>query len=441
MRLLVVHQYFLGRDDAGGSRWNQFARYWAAAGHEVTVLAGTVHYATGAKAPRYRGRFVVPERGSPGVTVLRCHVSEAYNRSFAGRFWAYLSFAFSSIWAGLLTAPRPDVIVATSPPLTVALTMWVLSVFYGAAAVFEVRDLWPESAVDTGVLTSRPLIWLSRRLEELAYRRAAWVNALTPAFVAALVKRKRLRRQRISMIPNGADLDLMRPAEKDNRVRERLDLAGKFVVSYFGAHGRANRVGQLLDAAEILKDTHDDVRFVLVGDGMEKPMLVADAERRRLHNVLFVDSVPKSKVADYINASDVCTAVLMKNETFKTVYPNKVFDYMCCARPVLVAIDGAARKLVVEDAGAGLYAEPENARAIADAILAFRDDPQRAAEMGRSGLQHVREHFSREELAGRFLAVVEDLAGKGRGEAQPPRRERSKTPPDPQPDERAARRC
>jgi glycosyltransferase involved in cell wall biosynthesis len=412
MRILVIHQYFLGKGDAGGSRWNQFAKYWAEAGHEVTVLAGTVHYATGTKDPRYKGRFIVRQREGPGVDVCRCHVSEAYNRSFLGRFWAYLSFAFSSTLAGILRAPRPDVIIATSPPLVVALPMWLLSVYHAAPAVFEVRDLWPESAVDTGVLTSRPLIWLSYRLEELSYRRSGWVNVLTPAFAEALVKGKGVCPAKVGMIPNGADLDILAPGPKDNQVRRRLGLGGKFVVSYFGAHGRANRVGQLLDAAEVLKDAHPDVRILLVGDGMEKPQLVEDARRRGLDNVVFVDAVPKSQVVDYINASDVCTAVLMKNETFKTVYPNKVFDYMACRRPIIIGIDGAARRLV-EDAGAGLYAEPENAPAIVGAILALKQDSRAAEEMGNSGLRYVRAHYDRRALARRYLDAIRRLVERG----------------------------
>lgn len=410
MRILILHQYFLGEADAGGSRWNQFAKYWAAAGHEVCVLAGMVHYATGAKAPQYKGRFLAVEKVSPRVTVYRCHVSESYNRSFLGRFWAYLSFMFSATAVGLGRVPRPDVIVASSPPLTVAGTMWLLSLCCGAPAVFEVRDLWPESAIDTGVLTSRPLIWLSYRLEELAYRRSVWLNALTPAFVDSLAAGKRVPRRRISMIPNGADLDLLKPGPRDNAVRRRLGLEGKFVVSYFGAHGRANRVGQLLDAAERLRDVDGDVRFLLVGDGMEKAALKADARRRGLDNVLFADPVPKRDVGDYINASDVCSAVLMKNDTFKTVYPNKIFDYMSCKRPILLAIDGAARRLI-EDAHAGLYVEPENPDALAQAVLNMKADPAALKRMGESGYRHVCEHFSRQRLAEQYLAVLEAVRG------------------------------
>ena len=410
MRILLIHQYFLSDTDAGGSRWNQFARYWAQRGHEVTVLAGMVHYAKGTKAPRYKGRFVVFERAGPGVTVYRCHVSEAYNRSFLGRLWAYGSFALSSTLIGVLRARRPDVVLATSPPLTVAATMWVLSVAFGCPAVFEVRDLWPESAIDTGVLKSRAMIRLSYRLEELAYRRSRWVNVLTPAFQDVLVGRKRVPRSRVSMIPNGADLDILSPGPADNEVRRRLGLAGKFVVSYFGAHGRANRLGQLLDAAQLLRDDHGDVRILLVGDGMEKPHLQAEARRRGLDNVIFVDSVPKHEVGQYINASDVCTAVLMKNEVFKTVYPNKVFDYMACARPILIGIDGAARKLVA-DAGAGIYTGPEAPRTWVEALLRLKGDPELRRRMGESGRRHVVEHYSRERLARRYIEVLEGLFG------------------------------
>ncbi|MHB0956090.1 MAG: glycosyltransferase family 4 protein [Pirellulaceae bacterium] len=408
MKILIVHQYFLGKDDAGGSRWNQFAKYWADAGHEITILAGTVHYNSGEKPAQYRGKFVVREDVQPGVTVYRCYVSESYNKSFAGRAWAYLSFAVSSTYAGLFKADRPDVILATSPPLTVAMTMSWLKFWRRRPAVFEVRDLWPESALDTGVIQPGRLADMLFRLERKAYRRADWINVLTPAFEQALVEKKHVDPTKISMIPNGADLDIMIPGERDNQVRRELGLNGKFVVSYFGAHGRANRVGQLLDVAEKLKSSAPDVRIMLVGDGMEKSQLVEDARRRELDNVIFVDSVAKERVCDYINASDVCTAVLMRNDTFKTVYPNKVFDYMSCRRPIIIAIDGVARKLV-EDAGAGYFAEPEDPAAFVDVLLKLKDEPEARQRMGESGYRYAAEHYSRKAMAQKYLEVLERL--------------------------------
>jgi len=408
VRILIVHQYFLGAGDAGGSRFNQFARYWAEAGHDVTVLAGTVHYATGRKDPAYKGRFVVRETAPGGVRVLRCHVSEAYNVSFVGRAWAYASFTLSSLWAGLTAAPRPDVILATSPPLTVGLTAWLLRLLTGVAYVFEVRDLWPESAIDSGVLRHPLMKAVGYALERLSYRGASWVNALTPAFEEVLATRKRVPRARLSMIPNGADLDLLAPGPKANRVRSRLGLEGRFVVTYVGAHGRANRLMQLVEAAERLR-ADPDVVLLLIGDGMEKPRLRDEVRRRGLENVRFVDSVPKCAIGDYINASDVCTAVLQANDTFKTVYPNKLFDYMTCARPILLGIDGAARRLV-EESGAGVFAEPENPDALAARVRELKADPDRCEAMGRAGRRFVETHYDRRDLAGRYRRILERLA-------------------------------
>ena len=404
MRIVVVHQYFLGKKDAGGSRWNQFAKYWARAGHKITVLAGTVHYATGEKQPEYKGKLVVREQETENVEVLRCYVSESYNKSFIGRFWAYVSFALSSIWVGFFHTGRCDVIICTSPPLTVGLTGWVLSKLKRAPMVFEVRDLWPESAIDTGVMKNKWLIKMSYWLESKSYKTARWINVLTPAFKDVLTGSKGISSNEISVIPNGADLDIFTPGERNNRVREKHGLGDKFVVTYVGAHGVANHLIQLLESARLLKD-NPDIVFMLVGDGMQKPMLKEKARQWQLESVIFVDSVPKDTIVDYIRASNVCTAVLKKVDIFKTVYPNKVFDYMSAARPVIVAIDGAARKLI-EDAGAGIYVEPENAEEFANAVLKLKDKPRLCNEYGENGLNFVKQKFARDILASRYMDIL-----------------------------------
>ncbi len=406
MHILVVHQYFLGKNDAGGSRWNQFARLWSQMGHRITVLAGTVHYSTGEKLQEYKGRFIVREKLSENIEVLRCYVSESYNKTFVGRFWAYLSFAVSSIWAGLLHAGKCDVIICTSPPLTVGLTGWILSKLKKIPMVFEVRDLWPESAIETGVLTNKWLIKAGYWLERKSYKTASWINVLTPAFEEILVARKNVNPERISMIPNGADFDIIKPGPRDNWVREKLGLGNKFVITYVGAHGLANHLIQILEPAKLLKDDKDIV-FMLVGDGMEKTMLKEKASQWQLNNVVFVDSVPKNVIGDYLAASDVCTAVLKKTDTFKTVYPNKIFDYMSAARPVIVAIDGVTRKLV-EDSGAGIYVEPENPNEFAEAVLRFKNDPILCEQCGQKGRNFVSEHFDRNVHAVKYMDILQN---------------------------------
>ncbi len=407
MHILVVHQYYLHKDEAGGSRWNQFAKYWSQKGHKVTVLAGTLHYAVSKKRPEYKGKFIFTEHESENIAVKRCHVSEAYNKSYIGRAWAYSSFAVSSTLAGLFVK-KPDVIICTSPPLTVGLTGWVLSKFKRIPMVFEVRDLWPESAIDTGVLKNKLMVKLGYWLEKKSYKSSSWINVLTPAFEKALIEKKGISPEIISMIPNGADLDIIKPGPRDNWVREKYNLNDKFVVTYVGAHGLANALTQLIEAGKILKERDTQVQIMLVGDGMEKPKLIEAARASNLDNVTFVAPVPKSQIVDYINASDACTAVLKKCDTFKTVYPNKVFDYMAAAKPVIIGIDGVARKLI-EDAGAGIFAEPENARSFAEAAMFLKKNPQKRQVFGENGREFVQENFSREAMADKYLNIIKQL--------------------------------
>ena len=407
MRILVVHQYYLQSGEPGGSRFNELARLWSGAGHEVTVVAGTLNYATGRVPEPYRGRWVTREQDG-GVTVWRCHVPGSYRGGYAGRMWAFFGWTLSAATAVLRAGPA-DVVVATSPPLVAALPGWLAARVKRAGLVFEIRDLWPESAVTTGVLREGSLLTrLLYRLERWACRAADRVNVLTPAFRDDLVRRGLAPAEKIVLVPNGADLDLFRPGPRDNGVRREMGWGDRFVVMYAGAHGRANALGQLLDAAERLRD-RADILLATVGDGPERAGLEAEARRRGLDNVMFCGPQPKARMADFVNACDVGAALLQDNPTFRTVYPNKVFDYMACARPTLLAIDGVARKLVCDEARAGVFARPEDPEALAGAVRHLADDPAGGVEMGRRGREWVVANASRESLAARYLEVMEGM--------------------------------
>ncbi|MEL6721121.1 MAG: glycosyltransferase, partial [Bacteroidota bacterium] len=182
MRILLIHQYFLELDDGGGSRFNEMTRNWSGKGHDITVLAGMMHANAKEKRPEYKGKFFVRKQHDD-VEVLRCHVSESYNTNFLGRLWGYFSFVFSSIYVGLFKAKgKYDVILVTSPPLFVGITARILSLFKRTPFLFEVRDLWPESAIDTGVLNNGFIIKLAYWFEAIMYKRAKLINVLTPAF-------------------------------------------------------------------------------------------------------------------------------------------------------------------------------------------------------------------------------------------------------------------
>ncbi|HTM66054.1 MAG TPA: glycosyltransferase family 4 protein [Flavipsychrobacter sp.] len=409
MNILLLHQYFLEEDDAGGSRWNEMTKMWTDKGHTVTVLAGMMHANGKEKRQEYKGRYFVKKKQG-NINVIRCHVSEAYNKNFLGRLWGYFSFMFSSLWAGLFKAKgKFDVVVVTSPPLFVGLSGYLVSRFRRMPFVFEITDLWPESAIDTGVLTNKTIIKLAYWFEAFIYRKAALINVLTPAFYKTLLEKKNVSAGKLIMIPNASDFtlseELLNSFDRETfRIQQELD--GKFVITYVGAHGVANHLEQVLEAGKALEDTN--VQFLLIGQGMEKEKLKQKAKEMAIKNVRFIDAVPKKEVFKYILASEMGASVLKRVDTFKTVYSNKTFDYMSCKKPILMAIDGVSRELV-ETAQAGSYVEPENIAAYNTVIRQYLKDPMRLQTEGENGYRYAKVNFDREVLAEKYIQRILQL--------------------------------
>jgi glycosyltransferase involved in cell wall biosynthesis len=272
--------------------------------------------------------------------------------------------------------------------------------------IFEVRDLWPESAIDTGVIKNPVLIKLMYFMEKLSYRKAVAINALTPAFQERLIESKGITPEKIWMIPNAADLDVIRPGPRDEEIRARHGWGNRFVAFYMGAHGRANCLWQLIEAAKLLSN-EPEYLIVCLGDGMERESLIKKAEEEKLTNIRFLPPVAKGEVNAYLNACDVSLIVLKKVDTFKTVYPNKMFDSMSAAKPIILAIDGVARKLIVDDARCGVYVEPENAEQIAEKMRFYKSSPQIAKEHGENGYKYVCENYDRRKLAAKYIELID----------------------------------
>ncbi len=407
MKIMLFHQYFLGKNDSGGSRWNQLTKYFTE-DKDITidVMAGNMHYATGKQVGEKS--WYNKEKISDQVTVHRTWTYSGYNVNFMGRLIGYFSYVFSSFYQALFLA-KPDVIMVTSPSLFVGLSAIGLAKIKRVPFIFEVRDLWPESAVATGVLTNKHLINILYALEKSLYKNAKKIVVLTPAFKKDIETRFPQYKDKIEVVTNAADFELMQPGTKNNWVREKYDWKDKKVFTYLGAHGVANDLMQVVDVARELKE-HSNIVFVLIGDGMQKNLLKEKEKEYGLTNLQFIDSVSKEQVGDFINASDVCMAILKKTDTFKTVYPNKVFDYMSCKKPSLVTIDGITRTLI-ENAGAGLYAEPEDVESLKEKVNDFIEmNDMELTQMGESGYAFVKEHFDREKLSQKYLQLVKEVA-------------------------------
>jgi glycosyltransferase involved in cell wall biosynthesis len=453
VKILYVSQYFPPEMGAPAARAAELAHHWAEAGHDVSVLTGFPNHPTGVVPEEWRPRLrrlvyheqIYQERRQtsdlrPQTLDLRRQASEPRsevrspesdvrvdvfrtwlwplpNRKAHERMRNYASFCISAALRGL-TLPRPDVIIATSPQLLVAVAGWWLSFARRGARqipfVFEVRDLWPESLAAVGAGDENSLLHSGLgAIAGFLYDRADRVVVVTPAFREHLIERWHVPAEKIAVVENGVETDLFAPLPQaaNDELRRQLGVSGKFLVCYIGTMGMAHGLETLLDAASQLRQQNPDVRFLLIGEGAEKERIKGQAQARGLENVCFLDQQPREKIPAFISASDACLVLLKKTEVFKTVIPTKMLEFMSSARPVILAVEGQAQQ-IVEEAGAGVVIEPENARALAAAIVQLATDHELGRALGQKGREYIVRHLSRGQTAEKYIAVLRSAVGE-----------------------------
>lgn len=406
MHLLLIHQAFASPDEPGGTRHYELARHLTELGHRVTIVASGLSYLTGKSAGA--SREVVGRRGINGLRILRVYTFPSLHRSFVWRVVSFLTFMVTSVLGGLRAGPV-DLVMGTSPPIFQAVSAWLVSLARRRPFLLEVRDLWPEFAIDLGVLRNGILIALSRRLETFLYSRARGILVNSPAYRDYLVARG-IPEAKISLIPNGADPDMFNLNARGEVIREEFHLNGQFVVSYTGALGLANDIPTILRAAARVRD-NPNIHFLLVGDGKERTSLEFLAANMKLSNVTFAGPRPKFEMAEILAASDACLATLKDIPMFRTTYPNKVFDYMAASRPTILAIDGVIRR-VMEAAQGGIVVPPGDDAAIAEAVRCLSKNPAQCEQMGRAARAYAVDHFNRHKQASEFVALLMALLGE-----------------------------
>jgi len=410
VRILVLHQTYLAPGQGGISRFNNLVREWNAAGVACTVVSCSIDN-KGRKVPGFRNRLRYVESDDGLLRVVRAVGARKFNRSFVDRIVGYNLFALTALWAGLREKGW-DLVLVSSPPLLLGLAGLGLRLFRRKPLVFEVRDLWPESAIDMGTLRNPLAIGLSRWLEKTCYRRAALLPVVTPAFPEAVRAVWPVPEDRFLLVPNCPDLSRMRPnPEAVSDLRRRLGLEGCFVAGYFGNHGISANLRQVVDAAEPLR-AHPDIRFLLVGEGMDKPALQDRARELGLDNIHFLDEVAKDQVATYMGAADLCLVSLGPAAAFSRVYPSKMLDAMACERPVLSTVDGAARALL-DEAGCGETVPVNRPDLLARRIREMSREPGRLADMGHRGRAYLETHFRLDDMALRYRQALERVAAGG----------------------------
>ena len=344
------------------------------------------------------------------VDVFRTWLWPLPNRKSRERMRNYASFCISAALRGLAIA-RPDVIIATSPQLLVGLSGWWLGFARRIPFVFEVRDLWPESLTAVGIGSENSMLHQTlARIARFLYDHSKRIVVVSPAFKDRLIEDWRVPAEKIAVVENGVETDMFSPfAVPNENIRGHLGLEGKFVASYIGTMGNAHGLETLLDAASELQGTNPNIVFLLIGEGAEKERIKAAAKTQGLANVRFLDQQPREKIPAYIRASDTCLVLLKKTDVFKTVIPTKMLEFMSCARPVILGVDGQARQ-IVEEANAGIVVEPENSRALVQAIRSIEANRGTGKTLGENGRKYIVERFSRASTAEKYIEVLHQLA-------------------------------
>lgn len=391
-RVLVMNHFAVPRGEPGGTRHAELVGHlerW-----QAVIIAGDRNLLT-----RERMRF--PETFRP-VWVA------PYANNGVARIANWVSYAATATIAALRLG-RHDAVYASSPHLLAGLAGWLLARVWRVPFVLEIRDLWPKVLLDMGTLTATsPLYRALDGLARLLYRKADALVVLADGVVDE-VAREGVARERICVIPNGADpadFDVDEPRET---LRERFGFTDRFVVVYAGAHGPANGLGLVLDAAGQLAGTHPDVEFVLVGDGVDKPALQARAAAEKLTNVRFLDPIAKDEMPKLLAAADAGLHVLADVPLFRYgVSPNKLYDYMAAGRPAITNTPGEVSALV-RAADAGIATDPEG---IADAVAAVADaTPDQRARWATNGRAWMTANRSRRAMAARLEALLDDVSG------------------------------
>lgn len=408
MRILFFTHYFPPEVNAPANRTHEHCREWVRDGHEVHVITCVPSHPRGVPFPGHRRGWYQPEP-IDGIHVHRVWTFLAPNTGVIRRTLNFVSFVPTAIWRAL-TLGAFDIIIGTSPQFFCAVATWMAASLKRTPWVFELRDLWPESIEAVGAGRAYMPLRLLHRLEMRMYRSARMVVSVSQSFMDNL-ERRGVSRAKMAFVPNGVDAAFWKTGSREAGRAALQAGPNELIVSYIGTVGMAHDLGTILDVAARLKDERPDIRFAIVGDGAELPVLRERVSREGLTNVTFTGLVPRERIPDYLAASDVSLVTLKRSDVFKAVLPSKMFESMAAATPILLAVEGEAKQILMRS-GAGVTAMPGDASAIASALAILLRNGERRRAMGAAGARFVEQEFSRAAWARRYMTVL-DQATRG----------------------------
>jgi glycosyltransferase involved in cell wall biosynthesis len=406
MKILLLTQYFPPETGAPQNRLFELSIRLQQKGADITVLTAMPNYPSMVIHEAYRGKKYVFEMMS-GLKVHRAGIYVTQSRSIVPRLLNYFSFVWTSFFAARKIKGDFDYILCESPPLFLGITAWLLKRRKNAKLIFNVSDLWPESAEKLGLVTNKLFLGLAQKLEEFLYRKSELITGQTQGIVQNI--KTRFPDKIVYWLPNGVDMKIYNTEDKTgaSEWRKKQGFSSEdFVLLYAGIIGHAQGLEVILKAAEQLREKQD-IRFVLVGSGPEKEMLIRMKKSLKLDHVVFVDAVSKSEMPAIVASSDVSIIPLKRLDLFKGAIPSKIFENLAMKKPVLLGVEGEAKELFIDEGQAGLAFIPEDAADLAKKVMEMYSNRETLKRLGENGYAYVKRKFTRDLIAEEFWQFLQ----------------------------------
>ncbi|MBN2105743.1 glycosyltransferase family 4 protein [bacterium] len=398
MRISILTQYYPPEMGAPQARLSHLANSFIEQNHEVVVITAMPNYPTGKYYKGYSGIFRFEKEGK--LLILRCHIYPTKSLNIFLRMFSYLSFVFSSLVIGILFIPKSDYLIVESPPLFLGMTAIILSRLKNIRLIFNVSDLWPDSAVYLNMIKAGKLLYAMYWLEALCYRKAWMITGQSLEIIQSILYRfPDLKTYHLS---NGVDADQFSPERCSEVCRKKMARNQSLIILYAGLHGLAQDLNQIIQAAA---EVHDhQVIFVFIGDGPEKISLMNMTKQLKLKNVKFLDPAPKTQMPEIVASADIALIPLKKH--IPGAVPSKLYESMGSGVPVILIAEGESVD-IVKKYRCGIVIKPNDIEQIIKAIQNLSKDSKVRKEMGRRGREAALQQFNRNDIALNFVRYLE----------------------------------
>ena len=407
MKLLLITQYFPPEIGAPQNRLSELALRLIEEGVEITVLTAMPNYPQMEIHEDYIGKKNCEEKfGS--CTVHRSAIYVSKSKTITARLRNYFSFVWSSYNYGIRKLDGDfDAVFCESPPLFLGISAFLIAKKKKAKFIFNVSDLWPESAEKLGIVKNKLFLKLATILEEFLYKKAALITGQTRGITANISNR--FPNKKVYWLPNGVDLNFYNPANFSKDWREQNNFDKEDVLFFYGGIiGHAQGLEIIIHTAKELQD-NSNIKFILLGSGPEKEKLITLTENLKLENLFFFDAVQKTKMPSIISSIDCSIIPLKKLDLFLGAIPSKVFECLSMETPILLGVDGEAKGLFIDEGNSGLYFEPENVEALKNGVLKLAKNNELRKKLGKNGRTYVNNHFNRNQIAKELKSCLQDL--------------------------------